>query len=79
MQMLTTASSLDWGGWIRGFVGALISGGASSVASGFGASVLDKSHDINIFKLMALTFLFSGVISLAKFLQTQPVPAPKAP
>jgi len=75
MQMLTVAGRLDWGGWLRGVFGALISGGASSVASAFGTVVLDKNHDLNVFAMMGITFVFSGLISLAKFLQTQPIPS----
>jgi hypothetical protein len=74
MQMLTVAGKLNWNSWFRGVVGALVSGGASSVASAFGTVILDKQHDLNIFAMMGITFLFSGVISLAKFLQTQPIP-----
>jgi zinc transporter ZupT len=79
MTAVTNLTRLDWSTWTRGLIGAVVSGGAGSVASGFGATILDKSHDLNIFKLMAITFAFSAVISLAKFLQTTPVPEPPAP
>jgi hypothetical protein len=79
MQMLTTITRLDWSGWVRGLIGALVSGGAGSVASGFGARIADPAHDINIFKVMAITFAFSSVISLMKFLQLTPVPMPEIP
>jgi len=71
---VATATRLDWSGWFRGIVGALVSGGAGSVSAGFAAMKLDKGHDLNVFALMGITFLFSGVVSLAKFLQTTPVP-----
>jgi len=74
MTLFTTASKLDWSGWIRGCVGALISGGASSISAGFGAQILDKGHDLNILHLMGITFVISGVVSLAKYLQITPVP-----
>jgi hypothetical protein len=74
MGMFKTASNLDWGGWLKGLIGALVSGGAGSVASGFGASIADPAHDINIFKVMAITFAFSALISLMKYLQLTPVP-----
>lgn len=77
MQMITVATKLDWSGWLRGAIGALISGGASSISAGFGATILDPMHDINIFHLMGLTFVSSGIVSLAKFLQTEPTPSPK--
>lgn len=76
MQMLTVASRLGWAEWVRGVIGALVSGGAGAVASGFGANLADPAHDINIFKVMAFTFVISGVVSLMKFLQTHPTPEP---
>ena len=79
MQMLSTATNLNWSGWLRGLIGSAVSGGAGAVSSGFAATILDPSHDLNVFKLMGFTFLFSAVISLAKFLQTAPVPEPDAP
>ena len=82
MNAITVASRLAWGEWIRGIFGALISGGASAIATGTGVSVFDPSHDIvgiTLVKVMAGSFLFSGLISLAKFLQTHPVPDPAKP
>lgn len=79
MQMLTTATKLDWSGWLRGLIGATISGGAAAIASGVAASQLDKSHDINVLALMGYTALISAIISLAKYLQTSPVPAEETP
>ncbi len=75
MNALAVASKLDWSGWVRGVVGALISGGAGAVAAGFGAQMADPAHDISIFKVMGFTFIISGVVSLAKYLQTTPVPS----
>jgi hypothetical protein len=71
---VTNVQRLDWDGWFRGLIGAFLSGGAGAVSSGLGANYLDKAHDLNIFKLMGITFLISATFSLAKFLQTQPVP-----
>lgn len=86
MQMLVTATRLDWAGWVRGAVGALISGGAGAIGGGFGSMIADPTH-FNIesggihhlLMVMGVAFLFSGIISLAKFLQTNPVPAPEPP
>lgn len=78
MQMLTTAGSLDWGGWVRGVIGALISGGAGAISAGAATQFADPAHDISVFKVMWITFLVSGVVSLAKFLQITPVPQPKS-
>jgi hypothetical protein len=74
MQMLTTATKLDWNGWLRGIIGAFISGGAGAIGSGVAGNILDKQHDMNIIALMGWTFLVSGVFSLAKFLQVTPTP-----
>lgn len=74
MQMLATSKNLTTRRWARGIVGAFISGGAASVASGSAASFMDKQHDLNIPALMGLTFVISGVISIAKFLENEPLP-----
>jgi hypothetical protein len=76
MQMITTASKLDWDGWMRGVIGALVSGGAGSIASGFAVNFADPAHDVSVLKVMGITFLISGVVSMAKFLQVTPVPSP---
>jgi len=74
MQIVKAAATINVATWVRGVVGAFISGGAGSVAAGFSATVLDKNHDLNILALMGMTFLLSGIVSLAKFLQTTPLP-----
>lgn len=71
---VTNVTRLDWSTWTRGFIGAFLSGGAGAVSSGLGANYLDKAHDLNIFKLMGITFLISATFSLAKFLQVTPLP-----
>jgi len=80
--MFLTASNLAWGDWVRGIFGAIISGGAAAVGGGFAAVVTSPSGDftpgqggtVHLLTLMGLAFLFSGIISLAKFLQLHPVP-----
>lgn len=81
INMLSTASSLDLKGWMLGSVGALISGGAGAIGGGFGAMVEDPEHFNvgggglhHLLVMMGITFLISGIISLAKFLQVHPVP-----
>lgn len=74
VNAITVASKLDWGGWVKGLIGAVISGGAGAVGSGISVTVLDKTHDINTLEVMGLTFLVSGAVSLAKYLQQHPVP-----
>lgn len=84
---LVTAKKLDWSGWVRGVLGALISGGAGAIGGGFGAVVADPSHDftpgqggtMHLLTLMGVAFLFSGIFSLAKYLQLHPVPDAEAP
>lgn len=74
---IANAQRLDWNGWFKGCMGAIISGGAGAVGAGFGASLLDPGHDfvgLRLLELMASAFAFSGIISLAKFLQTHPTP-----
>lgn len=80
MQMITVASKLDWGGWLRGLVGAFISGGAGAIGATTGVAAFDPSHDIagvRMFEVMCTAFFFSGLISLGKFLQTHSVPDAK--
>lgn len=79
LALITNVQKLDWDGWLRGAIGALVSGGAGAVGSGVAANILDKGHDLNILALMGTTFLVSGIVSLAKFLQTTPVPTPIPP
>lgn len=76
---VTNVTRLGWGTWIRGLIGAAVSGGASAVGSGFAAMKLDTAHDLNVFALMGWTFAFSALISLAKFLQVTPTPVPEPP
>jgi hypothetical protein len=81
MQMIITAGSLDWSGWVRGVLGAAISGGAGAVSVGFGTMIVDPEHfnvlNGGIYHLLAvigICFTVSSIVSLAKFLQTHPVP-----
>ncbi len=77
LAAVANVSKLSWGDWIRGVIGAFVSGGAGAIASGVGANLADPGHDINIFKVMAFTFAISGIVSLGKFLQTT-IPTPQA-
>jgi hypothetical protein len=82
MQALTVASRLDWSGWFAGVAGAFISGGAGAIGAGVGATLTDPGHDlvgVKLYELMGIAFVTSGIISMAKFLQTHPVPDPKPP
>jgi hypothetical protein len=83
MQMLSVAGNLDWGGWLTGIIGAIISGGAGAVASGISTNLVDPDHFNvhgglhNLLAVIGTTFAVAAIISLAKFLQTHPVPTAK--
>lgn len=77
MKILSTMSTLAWGEWIRGILGAFISGGAAGIGAATAVTAFDPSHDIvgiALLKVTGLTFVISGVVSLAKYLQNHPVP-----
>ena len=83
MTMFVTAQKLDVQGWVLGVIGALISGGAGAVSSGFATIVVDPDHfnignggTHHLLEVMGITFLISGIVSMAKFLQIHPVPTP---
>lgn len=84
MQMLSVASKLNWSGWLLGILGAVISGGAGAVGASIGTIVVDPAHFnlsgglLDVLKVAGTAFVISGIISLAKYLQTQPVPPPAA-
>lgn len=83
MQLLTVASRLDWAGWLRGLVGAFVSGGAAAIGGGTGVSLVDPdhfnvSHPGHLIEVMGIAFLTSAVISLGKYLQTHPIPDVKS-
>ena len=82
LQLLTTASRIDWGDWLRGIVGAAISGGAGAVGSFFGTTTIapktfNVQHPVKLFEAMIVSFAISGFISLAKYLQMHPLPDAK--
>jgi hypothetical protein len=82
LMAIETAKRLDWSAWLRGVFGSLISGGAGAVSAGFGSIIFDPNKDFStgphgvqhLFDLMIFCFFFSGLISLAKYLQTNPLP-----
>ncbi len=81
-QMLTTMTQLDVWGWLRGLVSSGISSTAGAIASAFGPALADP-HDFNLehpmlmFKSAAVGAGLCGIVSMAKFLSTQPLPAVK--
>jgi len=66
--------------WLKGLIGAGISGAASALSSGISASILapdkfnveDGLH--NLLKMVAITAAGSFVISIAKYLAQKPLP-----
>lgn len=81
MQLVTTAGSLDWGGWIKGLIGAIVSGGAGAFGGSLGAIVVDPStfnlhgHGLlDVLEVAGTAFVISASVSLAKFLQLHPTP-----
>lgn len=69
---------IDWTGWTRGLVAALIGGGAGAVTSGFGNIIVDPK-DFNIYTgklwaVMGACFLINGVLSMMAYLHNKPIP-----
>lgn len=72
----------DWGVWLRGLIGAGISGAANSVSVGgitswvapdkFNLQTSEAFH--NLLLVTGLTAIASFVISIAKYLSTKPLP-----
>lgn len=85
ITMVSTAKKLNWSGWLLGIVGAIISGGAGAVASGVGVGYVDPEHFNaitssglrHLLSVMGICFVVSALVSLAKFLQSHPVPSPE--
>lgn len=81
VSLFQRAGNLDVQTWIRGLLGAAISGGSSTVASAIVLPSLD-SDQFNIFKwhfYVAVIALgtTSALVSVAKFLSAAPLPALK--
>ncbi len=66
--------------WIKGLIGAGISGAATSISSGIGASMLapDKFNletgMSSLLKLIAITATVSFIVSISKYLSIKPIP-----
>ncbi len=81
MNLLTTATALDFEGWLRGLFSAGISGGASAIVGGITVSGMD-SKDYNFYTpkfyvLIGALFLANAIVSMSKFLSAQPLPGLK--
>lgn len=66
--------------WVRGLIGAGISGAATAISSGVSASVIapDKFNMQdgmnNLLKMIAVTAVISFVTSISKYLAQKPLP-----
>lgn len=77
---LVGARTLDIGGWLYGLLSAGISSFGGAIAAGFGPAIVDPAdfnmqHPALMLKTAAIGALLAGIISMAKFLSTQPLPA----
>jgi hypothetical protein len=81
MNILAALNSLDVDAWIRGLLSAGISGGASALTGGLVVTGLDPAHySFQTHQFWVLTgslFMANAVVSMAKFLQGQPLPGIK--
>lgn len=81
IRAIKTARRLDWQGWWLGIWSSAISGGAGAIGGGTGALVLDPAKfnvldggGLHLLAMIGIAFGVSGGFSLAKFLQTHPIP-----
>lgn len=78
MNMIAAASDLDLKGWLRGLIGAGVSGGAAAVGSSTLVTGLAPQtfnfYDKKIYILIGGMFILSGITSIAKFLAQHPIP-----
>ncbi len=79
---IAIASRLDYAGWLRGLFSAGISSFSGAIASAFGPALVDPK-DFNLqnpmlmMKTAAIGGAISGIVSMAKFLNAQPLPGVK--
>lgn len=70
----------DWSKWLRGLIGAGISGSAASLSSGVGATMLaPEKFNMNdgfgnLMKMITITATAAFVVSIAKYLSQKPLP-----
>lgn len=80
--LLANMVQLDLWGWLRGLFSAGISSFSGAIASGFGPALVDPNdfniqHPMMMIKTAAIGAAISGIVSMAKFLSTSPLPAVK--
>ena len=75
-----TLSRNDWSRWIKGLVGAAISGTSAAISSGVSVSLIapDKfnlSSELgNMIKMVLVTAGVAFVVSVSKYLKDHPMP-----
>jgi hypothetical protein len=77
MKLPAGFGELDFTDWIRGLVSAFVSGGASAVTTAVVAPALTPelaAGTAKFFILVGSVFVMSGVIGMANFLRTKPIP-----
>lgn len=70
----------DWYAWLKGLIGAGISGTAAAISSGISATMIapdkfnmqDGLH--SVLKLIAITATVSFITSITKYLSQKPLP-----
>ena len=73
-------SGNDWRCWLKGLIGAGISGVSSAVSSGIGASMIaPEKFNLNTelgstLKLIGITAVVSFIVSISKYLSAKPFP-----
>lgn len=60
--------------WLKGVIGAFVSGGAGAVGAFVGVETVLDVGVVQTLQVMGVTALFSALVSMAKYLQTNPVP-----
>ena len=79
MQALSTAKQLNWRDWLRGLIGAFVSGGAGAVGTFAGVETVLDVGMAQTLQIMGIASLVSAIVSIGKFLQTTPVPGYEQP
>jgi hypothetical protein len=81
MELPGNLGTLDFSDWLYGLASAFISGGATAITGGAAVGVSDPDHfnihTKDLWIVMGVMFVFSGVSNGANFLRTRPLPALK--
>lgn len=73
-------SKKDWNVWLRGLIGAGISGASTAISTGIGAAIIapDKFNlntgIADLFKMVVTTATVSFIVSITKYLKEKPLP-----